>query len=745
MTEARPTDLPGFTPETLNVQPELAQSHEAVAHWPLSTAPDESYSLSAHQGRDAFWLVLRRAGRGGLALRTFPIAGAYDIIAVSVTDTGALWRVTTHSGIYTVRLEVLSPRLIRMTSRLTPDCDLLVAFWPRDLYPLDGNDDPRQVRGRVEAAQRGLNGGYCYFCVETPAFANVFYAQNLSALNPFFRITETKPDGVVGGEWPELGYQPPASPNGFSPPIHPLPAGDEVTISDVLLSWREDCGPGEFASARDFIDMLADIYPHLDKPEVAFRDWPARAAKTAADLKATPDAWEEAYGHAYPRPYLGAEYPDAMTQMTLLASLREYERASGQPLDLCVELVAGMAKFFDDGLQTLRRYLPNVGNDKDPNAVDSWYLYHPLMNLAHLARSGEMWARELFFKSLDFGIRAARHFDYKWPIIYDMRDFSVVKQTRGEEGLGQTDVGGLYAYVMLLAHELSHEAVYIDEARKALRALEGNRFELAYQTNLTAWGALACVKLWRVTGEARYLDQSFVFVAGVLHNCELWSSRIKFADAYANFFGVTCLHDGPYMAAFEGFECFQAFDDYLRVGGDDLPASVRLLLSEFWRHAQNVSWSFFPDALPPDAISKEVRNGRIDPALSFPLEDIYGDGSPAGQIGQEIYGGGAAFILAARAFVDVPGAPYRLHSDYPIEANLDNGSLHIALRGPEARMQCLRILFKSVGESPVKVLLRAENGEHIAPVSEDQHCSTYSLPAGTTVVLMWQPAEETAI
>jgi hypothetical protein len=60
-------------------------------------------------------------------------------------------------------------------------------------------------------------------------------------------------------------------------------------------------------------------------------------------------------------------------------------------------------------------------------------------------------------------------------------------------------------------------------------------------------------------------------------------------------------------------------------------------------------------------------------------------------------------------------------------------------------MQCLRILFKSVGESPVKVLLRAENGEHIAPVSEDQHCSTYSLPAGTTVVLMWQPAEETAI
>lgn len=50
-----------------------------------------------------------------------------------------------------------------------------------------------------------------------------------------------------------------------------------------------------------------------------------------------------------------------------------------------------------------------------------------------------------------------------------------------------------------------------------------------------------------------------------------------------------------------------------------------------------------PDALPDDALAKDdIRNGHIDRKLSFPLEDLYGDGQPAGQVGQEIYGCGSA-------------------------------------------------------------------------------------------------------
>src|SRR3546814_5465952 len=44
------------------------------------------------------------------------------------------------------------------------------------------------------------------------------------------------------------------------------------------------------------------------------------------------------------------------------------------------------------------------------------------------------------------------------------------------------------------------------------------------------------------------------------------------------------------------------------------------------------------------------------------------DGQPAGQVGQEIYGAGAAFIFATRAFHEVEDAPFLLYCDHFIRA-----------------------------------------------------------------------------
>ncbi len=57
-------------------------------------------------------------------------------------------------------------------------------------------------------------------------------------------------------------------------------------------------------------------------------------------------------------------------------------------------------------------------------------------------------------------------------------------------------------------------------------------------------------------------------------------------------------------------------------------------------------------------------NGHIDRKLSFPVEDLYVDGQPAGQVGQEIYGAGAAFVFASRAFHQRAGCalPHLLRS-----------------------------------------------------------------------------------
>jgi hypothetical protein len=300
MTALKKADIPGFTPRTLDIANQLA-----AARRPVLERMFGDLRLSVQQGRDTLWVIVRRPGKGGIALKT---ARSPDPVEISggKTANGGAWKVESTSGIFTVDLEIGSETLIRVRVRLKPAADLLVPFWSRDLYALDANDDPTKVKGRVDAAQRGVNTGPCYFCLNKPAFGSVLYVQNLTALNPYFEATKTKPDGVVGGEWPELGYQPPTAPLGNSPPTDPLPKGEDVMISDALIAFRGNANPTEVESAVQFIDMLAEIYPHLDKPVPVNRDWPGRAKRTLRDLQKAPQAVIEHYGHKYLHPYVEA-------------------------------------------------------------------------------------------------------------------------------------------------------------------------------------------------------------------------------------------------------------------------------------------------------------------------------------------------------------------------------------------------------------------------------------------------------
>lgn len=744
MTEKAAThpDVQGFTPETLNVRDELRTPSK-----PVHTLPLGRLSIEVRQGRDTLWFVVRRPGKGGVALRAIPSTGPAHLTSRRRIKNEAHYSVETPAGVFGIILKVEGEALMRVTVTLKPAVDLLVAFWPRDLYPLDAHDDPTKAKGCVEAAQRGVNTGQCYFCLDRPAFGTVLYIQNLTALNEFFVATKTKPDGVVGGEWPELGYQPPTAPLGNSPPTNPLPKGKSVVISDALIAFSDTCADRETTSASQFIDMLAEIYPHLGKPEPQFRDWMGRAQKTITDLERAPDAAIEHYGHTYLHPYTGAEYPDSMVQLSVVAALRDYGRTHGRGADLADQLTAGVPRFFDKDLGIIRRYLPNVGKDKNKNAVDSWYLYHPLMNLGRLALTGEEKARELFLGSMDYAVKAAKHFKYVWPIQYDVRDFSVLVASRSDQGLGQTDVGGLYAYVMLQAYELTDELSYLKEAKLALSAVEGARFELAYQTNITAWGAVACVKLWALERDPKHLQQSLVFVAGFLHNCELWNSEIGHAKHYTNFFGVTCLHDAPYMAAYECFESFAAFEEYLAIGREDVPPSARMLLSEYRRFTPDRAWFFYPDALPPDAIAKDkIRNGHIDRKLSFPLEDIYGDGQPAGQVGQEIYGCGGAFIFASRCFAACGDAPFMVFSDYPtiIEGGADPAQIVVRSQGPPGMTGRFRLIRKPRRAMPRISVTTERTDEAIAPRARSEDLRDFSVSADEAFRISWSPMAKIA-
>jgi hypothetical protein len=657
-------------------------------------------TIEAIAGSEHLWLRVRGQDHAFVLRACSFMAGRGKVRRLRVRKGEALrFAVESLVGRQDVVLRCHGERapVIEMSCTLTPAQAIAIPFVPRDLYMLNAEGMPGG-EGNVEAGQRGMNSALCFVRLDEPGPASLLYWQDLTALNPYFAATGTKPDGVVGGEWPELGFRLPTAAQPQVEYPKPLPAGRPTTISRALVALHVGQARNEIDLAILFVTLAAAIYPLLERPKCELRDWRGRAKKTADDLARAPGATLRHYGHTYVHPYHEAEYPDSMSQVTLVSAMRDWEESRGDPQPLTDELEAGLVRFYDAELGALRRYLPNVGEDKNADEVDSWYLYYPLLGLARMALTGNERARDLYLRSVDFTIKAARHFKYRFPIKFDINSFKVLTASRSD-GLGQTDVAGLYAYVMLLGFDLTGEDRFLDEARCAMEASRGLRFELNYQANLTAWGAAAAARLWRATANEDWRRLSYIYLASFVHNCSAWESDIDHARNYHNFFGATALHDAPYMALLECSESFLAWQSYLRDSGPDVLSGAKMLIDEYCRYALDRAWFYFPDTLPPDAIAEKPRNGRIDRELSFPVEDLYVDGQQAGQVGQEIYGGGAAFIFATQPFHKIEGAPFELFCD----------SFVFGWERPTARSALLTLAGSSANEAML-VLIPAKRG-----------------------------------
>lgn len=734
-------EVPGVTAFTLAARQALKDGRRERLHELMLG----DLAVEICTGGDALWIVARRPGRGGVALRAIHAPACPLSARLVAPEPGEAARLEVDSAIgrHVVAVSASQADLHRLRVRvwLTPTTPLLVAFQPRDLYPLDADDDPLGATGRVEAAQRGVNSGLLYFRFREPAFGSVLYFQNLSALNDYYQATDTIPDAAVGGEWPELGYLLPAPPQSGTPPTRPLPAGEEVMLSDAIVVFRDGAADDEQELARQFLQMLGIAYKALALPRTDYRDWVTLSERTIADLEGAPQASVRHYGHRYVMPYPEGEYPDVMVQVSVLAALHDYGRWRGEPLPLEDELRRGLPRFYDEELKTLRRYLPNVGDDKDADAVDSWYLYHPMLNLARLALDGDEEARALLMRSVDYGIKAAQHFDYAWPIMYDIRDFAVKTRARNDDRFGQTDVGGIYAYLMLQCYQLTDEERFLHEARAAIDAAVGMRFNLEYQANLTAWGAAACMRLWRITNEATYLAQSYVYLASFFHNCMIWESDVRLARHYRTFLGATCLHDAPYMAIYECFDAFTAFEAYLADSGPDLEPAARMLIGEYCKYALDRAWFYYPDALPNEVIAGPPhQSGVVNRNLAFPLEDLYGNGQPAGRVGQEIYGCGAAMVSASRSHHAVEGAPFRLFCNLFVRTIERTGerALSLVLDGGETCHADFALVRLKRRHLPEKLTLTSADGDVLRPHGQSTDRIDFRVPASGRIILTWE-------
>jgi hypothetical protein len=171
------------------------------------------------------------------------------------------------------------------------------------------------TRGVIHAMQRDAAAGLIYLSIAEPAPATLLYVQHLTWANGYFQTTETEAKGVVGGEWPHLGYQPPASKE-FA-----MTAGEEEEWSDIILRFCDATPETEGHRAQLFLESLAAVYRHLPPPDTLYRDWPKRAEETLKSLE-SPKCWVSQQGLDLLHPYVNAEHPESMTQAVLIPRWR---------------------------------------------------------------------------------------------------------------------------------------------------------------------------------------------------------------------------------------------------------------------------------------------------------------------------------------------------------------------------------------------------------------------------------------
>jgi hypothetical protein len=657
--------------------------------------------------REHVWIVFALAGTDVARLRVGVGTRAASAVHTWADGDRCGLEYASALGAVRIHLELIGGATLRCVTSLLPTDDVRLAPQPRDLLMLG-------AEGTIFTHQRGLRSGIVFAGSSDPRPFSLFYVQNFTTLTPFFEATQTTPADTVGGEWPIIGYAPPIATDGVL-----LPAAQEIVISDAYLAVSADLPTREATIAAAYLDFFAQVYLALERPPVEYHPWNERAAAALRDLSLSPACTYERRDRRYLMPYVGdtTKPPESMVQCTVAVNVGEYDRWRHEESVLGRSLRATVPSFYDPARETVVRWLPGepfsasqAEENMNHDAMDSWYLHHTLFNLSRFAREGDADARDLFARSLPYIIRVAHRFAYRWPIFFHLTTLDIIRAEAEPGRGGERDVAGLYALVMLHAHELFADDAYLAEAEAAAAQMRGFGFYLAYQVNTTGFAAEAALRLWLTTNERQYLELSEVCMANLFDNLWLWECRYGYAAGYRTFFALFPLRDAPYVAPYEELEALAKFHEHLRLGGEDVRPSLRLLVAEFQKYALDRCWYYYPDVLASDGIAETVRNGVIRRSLSVPLEDLRDGRERSGQVGQEIYGAGLPFVVTARCYVKLAGGALA-YCSYPIEAvtEYDDDTVTWTAVGDPRCTAELRVLFDAAPHSPraVSVWMRA--------------------------------------
>ncbi|MCW3052371.1 MAG: hypothetical protein JWN14_1541 [Chthonomonadales bacterium] len=487
--------------------------------------------------------------------------------------------------------------------------------------------------------------------VVAPGVGGALYFQNYTALNPLFERCHTSPRCWVSASAKTFGFPNPMDTRATFPAQTPL------VLSDVwLYLFPEEPRTGKQDNLRDaaaFVQGLAAILNQLpDKPATEWLDWQKLARTSLQDLY-TPECWSSWENGIYLQAYVGTvgASPQITGMQDVIGPLLDFLNQTGEGRDMYNRLRAEIPHFWSEKKGSLLLFA------NDPNS--NWWSIEQMIGVCRAALNGDADAKTYCLKSGPALMKLAQDSHYGF------RNFGVYKDLKIDE----REFTGAYLLYMMQLYELSGDRMFVEEAKHAAEQVATWDYAA---TKLAAWMGMTCeglARLYQATGEKNYLTMSQIPLAGLLHNAWLWQCTYGHAKGYTTFFGFNSDASGvDYITAADQHQVwYSLYQYYLRSGGA-LSAPVQYLVAEALRYIPQVAWYTYPTHLPAASLHVGVPfwHSKNIFTLAIPVEDLNDGWRKNGSVGQELYGAGAAFDFATRAYVRVPEAGVLVYCEYPI-------------------------------------------------------------------------------
>jgi hypothetical protein len=521
--------------------------------------------------------------------------------------------------------------------------------------------------------------------------STVFYWTDLTALNPFMQAAHFTPSATPRRQGQRFGHQFSSAdlknqPQSIVAPLYDsylyLIPGDPLNEDDMFARYLHNLS--------DIYDLMAVPEDHLfgwllpyGIPEGALNPAPAIQDLTLRDLKSE-ENWVSLDGKRYLRAYVSdtRQSAEAITQLDVYSALTRYKMRFGDVPDYYQDLRATIPDFFnpDFGPSGMFQNSGPISLTGPQGRGDTWYELGHALKVAELAlwdpEDGEL--RNLALRSGETWIEIAHAVDYRFPRFYAFDTWEGLER--------EPDAGGGYAYFMLLLHDMTGEELYIEEARTALKALEGYGFLFSYETHMTALTAAAAARMYQIENDPLYLDVINLAVANLMRlswiwECDYgWMGPSNFDEIPRDvmwaagaggrtFFGLNPTQRSAVITPKEQYEAWIYLIETLQRLHGVLDPSVEKLVTEFVKHTLLTIPGSLPPFIPDGAATEHPAAyetvSENDLTLYIPLEDLRDGWDLSGVIGQELYGAGMAPAMASQAVVDLaPGII--IYSGYPL-------------------------------------------------------------------------------